>query len=179
MGAALIERMGRGDAACNLAATSLVANAYLATGDDKCAAWVKEYVDAWIERTKNNSGVLPDNVGLSGQVGEYIDGKWYGGYYGWTWPHGWHHLSDACIAAAENAALLHHDLSYMDWPRGQIDRLMDEGREHDGTLHAPHFYNDRGWDGYAPMQAGPTAQDRKSTRLNSSHSQQSRMPSSA
>ena len=157
MGAALIERMGRGDVACNLAATSLVTNAFLATGDSKCAAWVKEYVDAWIERTRKNDGILPDNVGLSGAVGEYLGGKWYGGYYGWTWPHGWHHLSDACIAAAENTALLQGDPTYLDWPRAQIDRLMEQGQVRDGTLHAPHFHHDGGWDGYAPMQAGPTA----------------------
>jgi hypothetical protein len=155
MGEALVQRMGRGDVACNLAATSLITNAYLATGDKKYAAWVKEYVDAWIDRTRQNDGILPDNVGLSGRVGEYLDGKWYGGYYGWTWPHGWHHLSDACIAAAENAALLQRNPAYMDWPRTQLDRLMDQGHIKDGTLHAPHFHHDKGWDGYAPMQAGP------------------------
>ena len=127
MGQTLVERMSRGDVACNLAVTSMVTNAYLCSGDDKYRSWVEEYTNAWIERTRQNNGILPDNIGLSGQIGEYIDGKWYGGYYGWTWPHGWHHLSDACIAAAENAALLSGDLHYMDFPRSQIDVLMQQG----------------------------------------------------
>ena len=156
MGQTLVERMSRGDVACNLAATSMVTNAYLCSGDDKYRAWVEEYTNAWIERTRQNNGILPDNIGLSGQIGEYIDGKWYGGYYGWTWPHGWHHLSDACIAAAENAVLLSGDLRYMDFPRSQIDVLMQQGEMRGQTLYAPHFYHDKGWDGYSPMQAHPT-----------------------
>ena len=84
MGQALVERMGRGDVACNLAATSMVTNAYICSGDEKYKAWVVEYTQAWIERTRQNNGILPDNVGLSGEIGEYLNGKWYGGYYGWT-----------------------------------------------------------------------------------------------
>ena len=66
MGQILIERMSRGDVACNLAATSMVTNAYLCSGDDKYRAWVEEYTNAWIERTRQNNGILPDNVGLVG-----------------------------------------------------------------------------------------------------------------
>ena len=155
MGRAVVARMGRGDIATNLAATSLVANAYLFTGDAKYREWVVEYTEAWMERTLENGGILPDNVGLSGNIGEYIDGKWYGGYYGWTWPHGWHLMSDAVIAAAENAALLCGDPSYMEFPRSQIDVLMAEGVRRGRTLHAPHHYHDKGWDGFSPMLAYP------------------------
>lgn len=155
MGRTLIERMGRGDVACNLAATSMVTNAYLFTGEEKYRTWVVDYTAAWIERLRDNGGILPDNVGLSGQVGEYLDGKWYGGYYGWTWPHGWHHLSDATVTAAENATLLSRDLTYLDLPRSQIDLLMEQGRMQGDTLHAPHFHHDKGWDGFGPMQAHP------------------------
>ena len=35
-----------------------------------------------------DQGILPDNVGLSGRIGENINGKWWGSYYGWRWPHG-------------------------------------------------------------------------------------------
>jgi hypothetical protein len=152
MGAALVERMSRGDVACNLATTSLLTNAYLCSGEEKYRAWVKEYVDAWIERTRQNDGILPDNVGLSGQVGEYLDGKWYGGYYGWTWPHGWHTMSDSVVAAGENAALLYSDLSYMDFPRSQVDVLVGQGEVKDETLQVPHFYHDKGWDGLSPLE---------------------------
>ena len=154
MGQAMNERQGRGDVACNLAATSLVANAYMCSGEDKYREWVREYLEAWIERTRANKGILPDNVGLSGAIGEYLDGKWYGGNYGWSWPSGWHHLSDASISASENAVLLYGDRGYLELPRSQVDVLMEKGEIRGATLHVPHFYNDRGWEGFSPMEAG-------------------------
>jgi len=153
MGKALVERMARGDVAVNLAATSLVANAYLYTRQEKYRAWVKEYLEAWMERARQNNGIIPDNVGLSGKIGEYIDGKWYGGYYGWTWPHGWHTLGDAVLSAAENAALLCREPGYMDFSRSQLEALIAQGRMQEGTLQVPHFYHDRGWDGHTPLSA--------------------------
>ena len=42
----------------------------------------------WIERTKQNNGITPDNVGINGKVGEHNGGHWWGGYYGWKWPRG-------------------------------------------------------------------------------------------
>ena len=101
-----VERQGVGDAVVNLAATTLAANAYLLTGEEKYKAWVREYVDAWIARTAENDGIVPDNVGLSGEIGEHIEGKWYGSYYGWSWPHGWHSVGQVVGIAAQNAALL-------------------------------------------------------------------------
>ena len=52
-----------GDIANNLAATGLVTNAFLYTGDEKYRKWVLDYVEAWIDRTKANGGITPDNVG--------------------------------------------------------------------------------------------------------------------
>ena len=89
MAATAHRRWGRGDGPINLAITSLMLNAFLTTGEDKYRRWITEYTDAWIERVQENGGILPDNVGLSGKVGEYIDGRWYGGFYGWTVYHGW------------------------------------------------------------------------------------------
>lgn len=153
MGAAVVARMARGDVACNLAATSLVANAYLYTGEDRFRDWVQEYVEAWMERARQNGGIVPDNVGLSGRIGECIDGKWYGGYYGWTWPHGWHTLGDAVVSAAQNAALLFGRPGYIDFARSQVQALVAQASEKDGTLQVPHFYNDRGWEGATPLAA--------------------------
>lgn len=151
MGRAVIERMSRGDCAANLASTSLVTNAFLYTGDERCRHWVLDYVDAWIDRAKVNGGLVPDNVGPNGRIGECIDGKWYGGYYGWSWPHGWHTMGEAVFAAAENATLLSGDLSYIDFARRQLIELAERGREENGTLRVPHFHHDGGWDGYSPM----------------------------
>jgi hypothetical protein len=71
-GTEMWNRMGRGDVAVNLAATSLAANAYLLSGDQKYKDWVLKYAAGWLERSDSLGGILPDNVGLSGQVGEYV-----------------------------------------------------------------------------------------------------------
>ena len=95
MGRAMAERMERGDVPVNLAAASLVAHAYLFTGEQKYADWVKGYVEAWLERTRVNRGITPDNVGLKGIPGENQNGKWWGGLYGWHWPHGYYSVGMA------------------------------------------------------------------------------------
>ena len=51
-----------------------------------------------------NGGVIPDNVGPDGVVGSQLDGRWYGGHYGWTWPHGWYSVGQAATVAALAAA---------------------------------------------------------------------------
>ncbi len=72
MGAAMDERMSWGDVPANLGVVSTITNAWLVTGDDKYRKWVLDY------------SLPPDTIGLNGEVGEHIDGKWYGGMYGWT-----------------------------------------------------------------------------------------------
>jgi hypothetical protein len=148
MGKVMRDRMAKGDVAANLAITSMVTQAYLYTGEAKYKQWVGDYVAAWLERTRQNNGILPDNVGLSGAVGEYTGGKWYGGYYGWTWPHGWLTLGAAIVAAAENATLLYQDPSYLELARSQIQMLMERAIEREGTLYVPYKYGDPGWYGY-------------------------------
>ncbi|MBN1582720.1 MAG: hypothetical protein JXA89_18560 [Anaerolineae bacterium] len=77
------ERMVPGDVPLNLNATSLITSAYLYTGREKYRQWVLGYLDAWKGRAQRNGGIMPDNVGPSGKIGERMDGKWWGGYYGW------------------------------------------------------------------------------------------------
>lgn len=174
MGEAMERRMSGGDVVANLAVTSLVTNAYMLTGDEKYRSWVLGYVDAWMERAQQNDGLLPDNVGLSGQVGEYIDGRWYGGLYGWTWPHGFYNIQMAALNAAANAYLLTQDDRYLDLPRIQMDRIVALGEMRDlrelhmslyhhwigqfkalGDRHetfvVPYRYGDAGWFDYQPM----------------------------
>jgi hypothetical protein len=176
MGQVMHGRMGRGDVAANLGVTSLVANAFLLTGDERYRRWVIDYVDGWVERARANGGLLPDNVGLSGRVGEYLDGKWYGGLYGWTYPHGFYNLAMAAQVAAAAATLLTRQSTYLDLPRAQIDRLMALGqvddprrrdmslREHwvgqlgglaagEETFLVPYRHGDHGWFDYQPMSA--------------------------
>ena len=150
LGEAMRDRMGRGDAVVNLLATTLGTNAYLLTADGKYRDWVLEYTEAWMERADANGGIVPDNVGLSGVVGEHTNGKWYGSSYGWAWPHGWHSVGQAVGVAAQNCALLTRRLEYMDFPRSQIDVLISHGIERDDQLYVPHKYDDPGLVDYEP-----------------------------
>lgn len=181
MGAAMHERMGRGDVAGNLIVTSLIANAYLMTGDTKYRDWLVEYVDAWRTRAQQNGGLLPDNVGPSGEVGELMNGKWYGGLYGWTWPHGYYNIGMAATVAGINAYLLTGNAAYLDLPRSQFDYIWELGEERDirelemslghhwlgaftaqagdyTMFVAPYRYGDHGWFDYQPLSpVYPTA----------------------
>jgi hypothetical protein len=176
MGQAMAERLGEGDVGNNLNVNGLMMNAYLMTGDGKVRAWLLDYVGAWLERARANGGLMPDNVGLDGQVGALHHGKWYGGLYGWTWPHGFYNLGYAAITAATNAYLLSGDERYFELPRQMMDRVLSEGvvadwdevaprmstRHHyigveralgpeRRTFVTPFRYGDQGWMDYQPM----------------------------
>ena len=76
------ERQASGDIPMNLLATSLMTHAYLYAPADKLKykRWVLDYLHAWERRTQSNGGILPDNVGPSGEVGECMpNGEWWGG----------------------------------------------------------------------------------------------------
>jgi hypothetical protein len=175
MGRVMWETMGRGDTAVNLAATSLAANAFMLTGDDRYRSWALRYVDGWLGRTRANSGILPDNVGLSGTVGEYLGGRWYGAHYGWSWPHGLHSVGTAAVIGSLNAALLSGDDSYLDLGRAPLDLVMGHARrlapqttpmsmgerwaerfaglEDRESLLVPYRISASGWQDYHPMQS--------------------------
>ncbi|MFF0740217.1 hypothetical protein ACFYVL_07430 [Streptomyces sp. NPDC004111] len=170
-GRAMWDRMGRGDTIVNLGATGLAANAFLLTGEQRYADWVAEYVGAWCERLDGRD-VVPDNAGLSGRVGEYLDGRWYGGHYGWSWPHGLSPVGSATLVGATNAALLTGDTSPLDLARNPLDAVLRraeqrgaDGRgtlgerwdphlaamEADRTLMVPQRHNDSGWFDFTVM----------------------------
>lgn len=139
------ERMTRGDVPLNLAATGLITNAFLYTGQEKYRQWVLDYFEAWWERTRQNGGMTPDNVGLSGKIGEYNDGRWWGGYYGYRWSHGWRTIMEAMLGAAANCVMLTGDMRYLDLPRSQLDRIWSLGKREGGVFVVPHRYGDGGW----------------------------------
>jgi hypothetical protein len=117
MGQAMAERFREGDVGNNLNVNGLIMNAYLMTGDEVIREWLLTYVGAWLERARENGGLMPDNVGLDGRVGTHHNDKWYGGLYGWTWPHGFYNLGYAAITAANNAFILSGDDRYLELPR--------------------------------------------------------------
>jgi len=152
MGQAIQERMMRGDVPANLAATALVTHAWLLTGDERYAEWVRQYTSAWIERARGNGGIVPDNIGPSGKAGELHGGRWWGGYYGWRWPHGYYNIGMALQGAAENARLASNgDPRYLELPRSTMDRVLAAGRNYRGAFLVPFKRRDAGWFAFQPM----------------------------
>lgn len=139
------ERMTRGDVPLNLNATGLVTHAFLHFGEEKYREWVLEYLGVWEERTKQNGGTIPDNVGLTGKIGEYNDGKWWGGYYGWRWPHGFLTIIEPLTNACMNAVLLSGDMSKLNLAREQLDANWKLRKEQDGKWVVPNKKFDSGW----------------------------------
>jgi hypothetical protein len=155
---AINRRMMRGDVPLNLTATSLMANALMYTGDAKYRTWVQEYVGGWIERVRRNDGILPDNVGLSGKIGENMDGNWWGGYYGWQWPHGLFNQLESTTIGATNAYLVSGDASALELPRSVIDLVSKHAKQVDGTVLVPHRHGKSGWYDYRPIASKYLAQ---------------------
>jgi hypothetical protein len=174
MGEVMEHRLGRGDVAVNLASTALVANAYLLTGEESFREWIRTYLRGWRERAAANGGLLPDNVGPGGDVGELTGGRWYGGLYGWTWPHGLYSVGMAAAVAGTTAALLDGDGSALELTRAAVDAVLALGRhvscrEIDGTLTSlleraivplgdevlvvPYRRSDDGWFDFNPAPA--------------------------
>jgi hypothetical protein len=155
---ALNTRQMRCDVPLNLTSTSLITNAFMYTGDDHYRQWVVDYLEMWAERIQANGGICPDNIGPNGQVGETLDGKWWGGYYGWRWPHGLHTIIEPLTIAAMNAVLLTGDLGYLDIPRSQIAYLIERGRMENDQLLIPYRHTDDGWTSYRPLEPKHFAQ---------------------
>lgn len=172
------ERMGAGDCAVNLGTTSLMANRWLYDGDPAFSAWVLEYVGAWQRRADRNGGLLPDNVGTDGVVGQRHGGSWYGGCYGWQWPHGLHSVEAAALIGSLNAWLVSGSSQWLELARVPLDVVLGHARRGvldsgaslsqpwrerlgpaaDGDLLlVPYRHGRHGWFDFHPMQlAFPT-----------------------
>ncbi len=153
-----------GDHPQNLSATTLAANAFLLTGDAKYQRWLLEYADAWLERTKQNQGIIPSNIGLDGAIGGAAGGKWYGGVYGWGFsvkvPQTGaiaHRISvDRGLIGFGNAYLLTGDRRYVDvWTR-MIDLINAQKKVEHGKTTYPRMFGDDGWYDFrrTPYSAG-------------------------
>ncbi len=142
------DRMNRGDVPLNLNSTSLLTHAYMYSHDERTKNIALDYIKAWIKRRDENDGIIPDNIGTSGAIGEFNDGKWWGGYYGWRWPHGFMTIMEPITNAAMNAVLMTGDCSYLDLPRSQFDLIWSLRIEEDGLIKVPHRHFDTGWGDY-------------------------------
>jgi hypothetical protein len=147
-----------GDHPQNLRTTVLALNAFALTGEAKYKQWALEYVDAWVERTRANGGIMPSNIGLDGTIGGAAQGRWYGGVYGWGFSvrvpqtgeiahrnrtmYGW--------AGLRTAFLLTSDPRYLDVWRTQIDTINAQRRMRNGRWEYPRMYGPEGWYGWTP-----------------------------
>ncbi len=147
----------------SLGATALVTNAYLYTGDEKYKRWVLDYTGAWLDRMRRNNGIMPDNVGPTGKIGEHREGNWWGGQYGWNCYSGYNIMFHALTIAAECALLLSGDFGYLEVVRSQVKLLVDNAMKRaDGHLISPARY---GADGWQYLQWNPTTGREESFRL--------------
>ena len=175
-----------GDNHVNLGATTLGLVAYALTGEQKYRDWTLEYLDAWVERTEKNDGLIPSSVGLDGKVESGYG--WYGGVYGWgftvmqiPWKgqvanRAYHTRTPFSFA---NALLLTGDREYVDLFRKMCDKVNSNAKQENGQTLYPHMYGrlDRlerlqnggtlddlpekgpeGWFDYRPQKFGPSAQ---------------------
>jgi hypothetical protein len=154
-----------GDHPLNLCTTTLALNAFMFSGESKYRDWLIDYVDAWVERTEANGGIIPTNIGLDGTIGGACDGKWYGGVYGWGFSVEVPQTGELAHRPAflwrapygfGNALLQTGDQRYVDTWRGTIDRVNENVRKIDGKDRFPHMHGDEGWYDYttAPFHEG-------------------------
>ena len=175
LGTEMQRRLGRGDVVGNLGVGGLVLNAFLVSGEPRYADWLARYVGEWQRRAAANGGLIPDNVGADGVVGSQLDGRWYGGHYGWSWPHGMYSIAQATLIGGMSAALATGDDRYLDLPRQLLDEIIGRARSFAFTssdssisprwrahlgpaadqpiLLVPYRRSDRGWFDWNPVQA--------------------------
>ena len=143
-----------GDHPLNMGATTLAFNAYALTGERRYRDWLVDYIDAWVERTEANGGIIPSNIGLDGSIGGECDGKWYGGVYGWGFSvydpasgktaHRRSATGRAPYSFA-NALLMTGDRRYVDVWRGVIKAVNANAKRVDGRRLFPQMHGDDGW----------------------------------
>jgi hypothetical protein len=151
-----------GDNPLNLQSVSLVLNAYMLAGERKYRDWIETYLDAWIQRARQNGGVLPSHVDLQGRVGGE-SGAWYGSVYGWgfspvvpqTGKREDRNRVPRAVVAFMNAYMMSGDDRYLQLWRTQNEVINSQARTVDGVLQAPTMYGRRpdgsiGWYSYRP-----------------------------
>ena len=119
-----------GDHFLNLPATTLPTNAYLLAGEPKYKKWLVEYMDAWLDRMKQNNGIIPSFVDLDGRIGG-PEGKWWNNAYGWgfspvnpvTGRREDRNRIPRALVGFSNALLVTGDQKYVDAWRTMIDAV--------------------------------------------------------
>jgi hypothetical protein len=145
-----------GDHFLNLVATTLPTSAFLVTNDPKYRAWLTEYMDAWLERMKQNKGIIPSYVALDGTIGG-PEGKWWNNAYGWGFspvnPVNGRRENRNRIPRAmvgfNNAVLVTGDMKYANAWRTMRDAINANAKEENGRKQYPSMYGADGWYGWS------------------------------
>ena len=155
-----------GDHPLNLNTTTLALNAYMIDGEPKYRDWAVGYLDAWVERTRANGGIVPSNIGLDGTIGGECGGRWYGGVYGWAHStinpvdQGIRHRPFFHSRASwgfANGLLLTGDMGYIDAWRTTLDGVNANAKVVDGVMMYPRMHGDDGWYDFQPEPFGTGA----------------------
>ena len=86
---------------------------------------------------------LAQPVARHGRVGRRIrellqlPAKWWGGYYGWRWPHGLFNQIESTLIGGTNAYLVSGDSKYLELPRSVVQLIQQRSRVVDGRIEAP------------------------------------------
>jgi hypothetical protein len=144
-----------GDHFLNLVATTLPTDAYLLAGEPKYKAWIVEYMDAWLDRMKQNNDIIPSFIDLDGKIGGPA-GKWWNNAYGWgfspvnpvTGRREDRNRIPRALVGFSNALLVTGDQKYVDAWRRMIDAVNSHARDVNGRKQYPTMYGDSGWYGW-------------------------------
>ena len=106
-----------------------------------------DYVDGWLERMKQNNGIIPTFVDLDGKIGGPT-GKWWGSAYGWgfspvnpvTNRRENRNRIERPIIGFNNALLLTGDQKYVDAWRDMTNAVNANARTVDGKTQYPTMY---------------------------------------
>jgi hypothetical protein len=147
-----------GDSFLNLVATTLPLDAYLVTGEAKYKTWIVDYMDGWLDRMKQNKGIIPSFVDLDGRIGG-PDGKWWGNAYGWgfspvnpvTGRRENRNRIPRALVGFNNALFVTGDQKYVDAWRNMIDSVNSNAVTVNGAKQYPTMYGPNGWYGWQPQ----------------------------
>jgi hypothetical protein len=144
-----------GDHFLNLVATTLPMNAYLIANEAKYKRWIVGYMDAWLDRMKQNDGIIPSFVDLDGRVGG-PERQWWKNAYGWgfspinpvTGRREDRNRIPRALVGFNNALLVTGDRKYIDAWRTMIDAVNSHARDNGGRKEYPTMYGADGWYGW-------------------------------
>ena len=144
-----------GDHFLNLVATTLPMNAYLTANEPRYKRWIVEYMDAWLDRMRQNDGIIPSFVDLDGRIGG-ADGRWWKSAYGWgfspvnpvTGRREDRNRIPRALVGFSNALLATGDQKYVNAWRAMIEAVNSHARVVEGRKQYPTMHGADGWYGW-------------------------------